>query len=58
MFSLSSNGVLLEGGAHEAELCVIWRKQKKMGEKIMGVEINLLRLFLEREEKKSVQQPT
>lgn len=28
---LRSNGVLLEGGAHEAELCVIWGKQEDRG---------------------------
>lgn len=28
---LRSNGVLLEGGAHEAELCVVWGKQENRG---------------------------
>lgn len=43
-FSLwALNGVLLKGGAHGPELCVIWGKT-------IGFEINLLRLFLEREE--------
>lgn len=49
-FSLwALNGVLLEGGAHEPELCHLGKTEDARGETV-GFEINLLRLFFEREE--------